>query len=157
MIAGRVLLNESSSDNVFSSHISFALDLGGGEFEVTVKYGGIADQHLLGSPFPLSVAAGPTSLATTLCELTQFVTAGDELEAVIIPNDLSGARTNHTSDSFSVWIDGSQSSDKEEAARFFNTTTQLSHFLYTKSVTVSGPNCEFVWVFWEQMVLSCLG
>ena len=142
MIVGRVLLDESDSADGFSGHISFSLGLQPGEYEIKVKYGGIAVQHLLGSPFPLSVAAGPTSLATTLCELTQFVTAGDELEAVIIPNDLSGARTSHASDSFSVWIDGSQSSDREEATQHFNTTSQLSHFLYTKSVTASGPNCE---------------
>ena len=142
-IAGRVLLNEPNSDDGFSSHISFSLDLLPDEYEITVKYGGIADHHLLGSPFQLSVAAGPTSPSTTELELTQFVTAGEGLEAKIIPKDLSGARTNHTSDSFSVWIDGSQSIDKEEATQHFNTTTQLSHFLYTKSVTVSGFNCEF--------------
>ena len=146
MIAGRVLLNESNSTDGFSSQISFSLDLPSGEYEITVKYGGIAAQHLLGSPFLLSVAAGPTSPTTTGCELTQFVTAGEELEARIIPKDLSGTRTSHASDSFSVWIDGSQSSEKEEATRHFNTTTQLAHFLYTKRVTASGPNCEFVWV-----------
>ena len=141
-IAGKVLLDASDSADGSSSHISFSLDLRPGEYEVTVKYGGIADQHLLGSPFQLSVAVGPTSPATTLCELTQFVTAGEELESRIIPRDLSGSRTSHLLDSFSVWIDGSQSSDEEEATRHFNTTTQLSHFLYTKRVTISGPNCE---------------
>ena len=149
-IAGRILLNEFNSDDGFSSSISFSLDLLAGEYEITVKYGGIADQHLLGSPFQLSVAAGPTSSDSTECELTQVVTAGEEFHATIIPKDLSGAQTGHTSDSFSVWIDGSQSSDKEEATRHFNTTTQLSHFLYTRNVTVSGPNCKFPRGCWEQ-------
>lgn len=148
-IAGEVLLDESKSVDGFSSQISFSLDLVVGEYEITVKYGGIADQHLLGSPFHLSVAVGPTSPSTTECELTQFVTAGEKLEARIIPKDPGGSPTSHTSDSFSVWIDGSQSSDEEEATRHFNTTTQFPHFLYTKSVTVSGPNCELVWVVWE--------
>ena len=152
-IAGRVLLDKSNSDVGFSSHISFSLDLLAGGYEITVKYGGIADQHLLGSPFQLRVAAGPTSPSTTECKLAQFVTAGDELEAMIIPKDLGGSRTSHSSDSFSVWIQGSQSSEEEEAARHFNTTTQLSHFLYTKSVTVSGPNCEFAWICWKQVGL----
>ena len=142
-IAGRVLLNESDSADGFSSHISFSLDLLAGEYEVTVKYGGIADQHLLGSPFSLNVATGPTSLTTTECKLLPHVTAGEEFEAMIIPKDLSGARTSHVSDSFSVWIEGSQSSDKEEAARLLDASTQLYHFLYTKSITVSGFNCEF--------------
>ena len=90
VIAGRVLLDESDSADGFSSHISFSLDLQPDEYEITVKYGGVADQHLLGSPFSLSVAAGPTSTDATECELTQFVTAGEELKARIIPKDLSG-------------------------------------------------------------------
>ena len=149
VIAGMVLLDDSNSADGFSSHISFSLDLDAGEYEITIKYGGIASQHMLGSPFQLSVIAGLTSPATTACELTQFVTAGKKLEARIFPKDLRGFPTNHASDSFSVWIDGSQSSNKANAIQYFNTTTQLSHFLYTKRVTVSGPNCEFAWVGWE--------
>ena len=143
-IVGRVLLDDSVSDPAdgFSGRISFSLDLQPDEYEVSVQYGGIAGQHLLGSPFPLSVAAGPTSLVTTECGLTQFVTAGEDLEAKILPKDSFGVRTSHPSDFFSVWIDGSQSTDKEEAPRYTDATTRLSHFLYTKTVTVSGPNCE---------------
>ena len=149
-IPGRVLLNESNSDDGFSSHISFSLDLQPDEYEITVKYGGVADQHLLGSPFPLSVAAGPTSPASTECGLTQFVTAGEDLKAKIVPKDVSGAWTNHTSDSFSVWIEGSQSSDKEEAVRHFDAISKLPHYIYSKKITVSGPNCEFFWVCCQQ-------
>ena len=142
-IVGRVLLDESNSADGFSSHISFSLDLLAGEYEITVKYGGVADQHLLGSPFRLSVAAGPTSLATTECVLPPHVTAGEEFKAMIKPKDLGGSPTNHAPDSFSVWIDGSEPSEKEKAPRLLDATTQLSHFIYTKRVTVSGPNCEF--------------
>ena len=137
-IAGMVLLDESNSVDGFSSHISFALALQAGEYDVAIKYGGIASQHMLGSPFELTVTAGLTNASMTTCEMiTQHVTAGEELEARIFPKDRNGFGSNNVSDSFSVWVGGKEN-EKKEADRWFDSETQLSGFNCSKRVIESG-------------------